>query len=139
MPSPLKIMQIIHAALMAGIVLFGAVAYFITEAPAEMEDNSMFTYLWIGLTLPALVAVYYFYNNRRSAWDYLSDMGAKEQAYQTRMILIFALIEGPCLFGIVLYILSAELMYLAAVAVLLLVFIRLRPTAQSFKDDLGIH
>jgi len=138
MNNPLKTMQIIHGALMTGILLFIALAYFITEAPTNMEDNSMFTYLWLGLTIPALVAVFYFYNNRRSAWEHLSSQSAKEQAYQSRMIVIYALIEGPCLFGTVLYILSAETLYLAAVGVLLLVFLKLRPTTQSFNEDLGI-
>jgi protein-S-isoprenylcysteine O-methyltransferase Ste14 len=138
MLNPLKTMQVIHGALFLGILLFGAVAYFIAEVPTESVDNSMFTYVWLGLTIPALVAVFYFYNNRRSAWEHLSSQGAKEQAYQTRMILIYALIEGPSLFGIVLYVLSADLMYLTAVAIFLLIFIRLRPTAQSFQGDLGI-
>ncbi len=139
MNQTLKTMQIIHGALMTGIVLFMAAGYFVAEIPENPEENSVYTYLWLGITIPVLVAVYYLYNNRRSAWAHLQNESDKEQAYQTRMIIIFALLEAPCLFGTVLYILSAEALYLAAVAVLLLVFVRLRPTAQSYKDDLGFN
>lgn len=139
MNNPLKTMQIIHGALMTGILLFMAAGYFVAEIPENPEENSVYTYLWLGITVPVLVAVYYLYNNRRSAWAHLQNESDKQQAYQTRMIMIFALLEAPCLFGTVLYILSADTLFLAAVALLLLVFVRLRPTERSYKEDLGIH
>jgi len=58
--------------------------------------------------------------------------------YQTAMIVRLALLEGASLFGIVVYIVTTNLLYLGISGVLIAFFITLRPTRDKIETDLNL-
>jgi len=67
-----------------------------------------------------------------------SSLNEKLGGYQTALIIRFALLEGPSLFGIVSYLLSGNLLFLAISGLIILYFITIRPTRDKVETDLNL-
>jgi hypothetical protein len=62
----------------------------------------------------------------------------KLMAYQSALIVRYALLEGASLFGIVCYLLTGNLLFLLISGGLVLYFVTIRPTKSSIQNDLNL-
>lgn len=138
--GPVKTMQLIHLALLAGQVMFGIVTLFITPASKFEYTNTNDVHIFIVPVFAiAMVAISRFLFSKLLAGAASADnLSSKLVSYQSALIVQLALIEGASLFGIVVYTISSNLLYLFISALLVVYFFFQRPTVQKITNDLNL-
>lgn len=128
-----KGMQIIHRAMLLGIILFAAIAFFLTYSgnfPPLLQQYDQ------GLQVAAIVLSLagFFIGNAlfkkkifqiRSSSDSLSN---KFSLYRSASLLQWALLEGPALFTIICFLLVGNYAFLALAGALMILFSINTPT-----------
>ncbi len=135
-----KILPIIHAALLAGQVLFAAAVFYIT--PNKGIDlkpgiDPLF-YIAILLAFGGMIAGTFVSKTMLGKIDPAGTFRQKLVAYQTAFIIRWALTEGASLFCVVGYMLTGNLFYLIVVGINVIWFWTLRPTKEKAKTDLSL-
>ena len=145
--NALKTTSIIHLALIAGQVLFMIVAY-ITNKNIKYFDykdsrNDVFFYIAPLMAITCTVVGGFLFNQQlgkfhRQAADSGKTLSEKLQAYQSALIVRYALLEGPSLFGIVCFLITGNLFYLLISACLIITMISLRPSVNAAEAYLQL-
>lgn len=136
LPTLTRRLQIIHAALLVGCLTFLIIVAFVL-AP-EPADDLFITYLACGVALLGVTASFLVFNQLLNGLHRHAQIDRRFERYVSASIVRYALIEGPLLFAIVSYLLEGSSVALAVAAVLLAVFIYVRPNRQRIVDDLGL-
>jgi hypothetical protein len=136
-----KILTIIHAALMAGQLLFAVVVFSITQNNGinyQPGSDPLF-YIAILLTVGGMIAGTFVSKTLLGKIDVNGTLRQKLMAYQTALIPRWAFTEGASLFCIVCYMLSGNLFYLILVGLNVIWFWMIRPTKKKAKADLNLN
>jgi hypothetical protein len=135
-----KIVAIIHAALLIGQVLFGIVAVAETKSTGFnlKLGSDPFFYIVPFLTVAGMLSGNFLFMQKISNMADKNSLNEKLAGYQTALIIRFAISEGPSLFGIVGYMLSGNVIYLILVGINMLYFILIRPTKDKMAEDLDL-
>lgn len=139
-PGPsVKNITIIHFALLAGMVLFAAVAFAVGK-PFTTQINTTDPLL---IAVPVLAVSCLFISNLLykkflAGAVEANDVPGKLVGYQTAFIIRNALIEGPALFAIVAFLLSGSVVFIAIAIALILYFFSLRPTKDKIAEELQL-
>lgn len=141
-----RTMQIICAAMMFGVIVFGVIAVAVRrqQAPgAEVEGAVLIAYLAAGFGVLMVVMrsivpgqvvrtnIQQLVKTRR-----LEDLQRKDlyPSYQTRMIVACALLESAGFFNLIAYIMAGQLWSIGIVAVLLVLMAMAFPTSDSVEN-----
>ena len=129
--SPATSARIIHAALVAGVLTFSMVAWYIGQSsavPAEaLPDRKV---LYVALTLVSAV----LFGGAMFTVARLGHIGSGDsqddwwRANLGKAVLIWSLVEAPCLLGLVAYTLTHDFRTLIATFIGLLFFGSYRPS-----------
>jgi hypothetical protein len=136
----LKTIPLIHLGLLGGQVLFAITVLAITPSGKFSINTPNDPYL-IAVPIMAIAcftASTVLYRQLLTTAISKPTVQQKIVAYQTAMIIRLALLEGPSLFGIVVYQLTANLLYLAISGIIILFFIIIRPTRDKIATDLNL-
>jgi hypothetical protein len=136
----LKSMSIIHGAFIAGLVMFAFAAIVLTAKKQTHPTRSGDAYA-VAVPLIAvagLIASNLIFRNKVSKLNNESSLKDKITGYQSAIIARFALIEGPALFGIAVFLLTKNWLYLIISGLLILYFVSLRPTKAKTENDLNL-
>ena len=135
-----KKIAIIHVAMLAGQVLFGAVVFFITLKPVfdTKPGNDPLFYMAPLMIVFGMVVGSFLYKQQVAKLADKPTLTEKLMGYQAALIIRFALAEGPALFSIVCFMLTGNLFYLLCTGINVLYFIWIRPTKQKMEDDLKL-
>ena len=143
-PSPesfLKSISIIHLALLAGQVIFAIIAYAqsvkVFFGISYMDD--VFMYIVPLAAIFGFIAGYRIFKKQLAAIRSKNSLGEKIIAYQTALIIRYALLEGPCLLAVWAYLNNNNLFYLMVAGLLIVYFIFLRPTMEKVENDLDLN
>lgn len=141
-PQPLLTLRVIGAAMVMGVIFFAVVAWFITGGGTrpmwqDLAAGSTLVYVWIALTFAAAMAAMVIWRTRAAPLlgrSHAQDKGAGRAASLTRaLVVIWALLEGQALTGLVLYLLSgSQLAYYGGPAVMIVGFAMSFPKAEWF-------
>jgi len=137
-----KSLQIVHLALVLGIVFFALITIFLQlNGFGDLgEDlNNIFFYTVIAFTIGGLFASNMVFKKKLGAINPKNSLLEKGEKYREALIIKFALIEGPAFFSIVVYMLTGNSILLIIIAFLVVVFIINRPTKDKFVIDLGLN
>lgn len=118
-PASLGVARAIAASLLAGVTSFALIAWIIgRQSPISADDpatGTLFLYAWTALALAAVVAALIVWRANvaprierarpRHPAAPEQDAAADAEALQSGLIITWALIEAPALFGIVVYLL----------------------------------
>src|ERR1700756_3053429 len=127
--ATVKVLPIIHLALLIGQVLFATVVYFITPQKGfSLNGNDPFIFVGLALAAGGFIGGNIIYKQTLSKIAPDATLSQKVSAYQTAFIIRAALMESPSLFSIVAYMLGGNLFFLALTVLIVLYFITLRPT-----------
>lgn len=135
-------LTILHIALTTGQVIFGLVGFtvkLISEdkpMPLSPETLHILQYLIPGLALLSIGASQMLFSSRIKALKELSSSAAQYKGYRSACILRYALLEGPSLIALVVFLLSYNYLFLAVPALIVLVFIAIRPTKKALLQHL---
>ena len=132
-----KQLNIIYAALFFGQVSFAAVVYFVLK-PEYIEDpmNDTLCYVAIGLLASGAIFGRLLTNKRIPDIRAMEDETKKTQAYTGFSIIRYALIEGPVLFCIVMYLQTGAELFLYLILAGLLYFLSLTPRSSFIASEL---
>jgi hypothetical protein len=127
-PTPAKIVRLLHAAMVTGMVLFTLVAHFLvlpTKTAADtFPPNFVRGALGVALALCALSFVLRQRVPRRSV-DETADLFW--MTARTPVMITWAALEGACILAIVTYMLSGAREAIGVVAIILIAFAAMNP------------
>jgi len=135
-----KLIVIIHLALFMGQVVFAALALFVSDNAALnlKPGNDPLFYISPILVILGIFAGSFLFKQAVAKVAEKHSLTEKLSAYQTALIIRYALSEAPSLFGIVCLLLTHNVYYLIVVGVNILYFIIIRPTKFKIQDDLNL-
>ncbi|WP_448699512.1 hypothetical protein ACFGVR_21040 [Mucilaginibacter sp. AW1-3] len=135
----LKTIPLIHLGLLGGQVLFAIVTLVITPGSTFNIKFINDPYLY---TIPMMAVISslstVLYKQLLTTAINKPTVQQKVTGYQTAMIARLAMLEGASLFGIVVYQLTANLLYLVVSGIIILFFIVIRPTRDKIETDLNL-
>jgi hypothetical protein len=136
----LRTISIIHVALIAGQVLFAIVALVQTRKliinVRYMRDPLLFVIPLAAVS--GFIASNALFKKKVSEIDKTASLKTKLMAYQGALIIRFACLEAPSLFGIVVFLITGQLLFLLISAAIILYFIYVKPSKQNIQDDLQL-
>lgn len=136
--SAVKMLTIIHAGLIAGVVLFTLVTFSITPQRGFSFATDPFVIIDIILPVFGIVVGNLVYKTLVAKIPSDKSLNQKIAAIQAASIVRFALLEGPSLFSIVVYMLTGNLLFLMILALVLAYFISVRPSRNKVIEDLNL-
>lgn len=139
--SFIKTITIIHLALIMGLLLFSGVSYTLVETNVLSFDfeNDIFSLIVPAFAIGGAFASNFIANKKISELSAVASLKDKLMGYQTACIIRFALLEGPALFGIVIYMQTGNLMYLIIAGAIIAYFVTVRPTKEKIEMDLNLN
>ncbi|MES2279170.1 MAG: hypothetical protein V4592_24270 [Bacteroidota bacterium] len=142
-PTPgmaFKVLTIIHLALMLGQVLFGVVVFFQTRSVRVNIEKIDDVYIYIVpfMAISCFIASNFMYKQQLGIAAGKPTLQEKMTGYQTALIVRYALLEGASLFGIVVYLLTGNLLFLLISGAIVIYFLLIRPTRDRVEADLNL-
>ncbi len=139
-----KALKVLFAALLAGQSIFAVLSvYFAMQRKLELHrhdlDNVFLIVLAIVATICVLAGNKIFKQKTESLKNQQRPLTERFSEYRTASIIRWALLEGPCLFGIICLMLTANYYFLIVISILLLLFISTAPKKNKVCSDLGIN
>lgn len=145
--SAFNTLKIIHIALFAGQLLFAVVAFVVNKNSIHLDikntSNDVFFLIVPPFAVSCIVLGTFLFKkqinqgpqNGNAFSDSLSD---KIKRYQTAFIQRAALMEGPSLFGIVIFLRTGNLLYIIISGCIMAYYLSLRPTIDTVADALQL-
>ena len=139
--NAVKTFVIIHVALLAGQVLFAAVAFMLNQSTVFYLHKPGETYL---IMAPLLTAVGYYgsrylFNKQLENAASHQTIQAKLNVYKSGMIIRYALLEGPSLFCITCYLVTGNMAYFVFTGIIVLYFMTLWPSKERIASELNLR
>ncbi|MBN2174651.1 MAG: hypothetical protein JW731_10990 [Bacteroidales bacterium] len=138
-----KGINIVYMALLAGQVFFILIALFLfyygrfNVGAAELSE--FLIYIVPVFVIAGILASNFLYRKRISVIKQKKELAEKLNDYRSILIIRLALLEGPSFFAIVCYLLTAQLIYLAFSALIIFIFLTVRPTRIRVITDLELN
>jgi hypothetical protein len=129
--SPAISARIIHAALVLGVLTFWLVAWYIGQSsavPAEALPDRRVLYVALALVSAALFGGAMFTAGRLGPIPRGASQDDWWRANLGKAVVIWSLVEAPCLLGLVAYVLTRDFRTLVATFIGLLFFGSYRPS-----------
>lgn len=134
--------QIIHFALMSGVIMLGIFSFYFHYSGLEMEDgkelNSGLIYVVPVFAIAGIVASNLVFKQKLNDCRAKSILKDKMTNYRSALIIKFALIEGCSFFALIAYLLTGNLIYLGFAGLLLIVLITYWPSKEKTIIDLEL-
>ncbi|WP_167618647.1 hypothetical protein [Maribellus sediminis] len=134
-------LQIVHLALMAGIVSFIVIAIVLQNMGFESDGEDMIPaliYVVPVFMIGGILASNNVFKFRLKTCISQSGLKQKLEEYRSALIIKFALVEGPSFFAIIAYLLTANLVFVGITVLLLAVLLSYRPTPAKSIIDLEL-
>ena len=134
-------LQILFFAMIAGLVLFAIVAYYLNMTEQGAKDpslNGMFYFIVPSTLVLGIIGGQYLSNAKFQAAKEAPNLSAKLEGFRTGMILRYATIEGPGMLAIVAYLLTNNFLYLVIGLAGILFFLRHQPTKDRAIEVLDL-
>ena len=141
--SEIRTLKMIHLAMIAGQVLFAAVAFFLVFT--GMLDKSannlyiLFRYLVPVCILGGLIGSHFVFRSRLEVIRSDSELSEKLLEYRTTLIIRYAMLEGGTFIALVAYLVVGNHIYLLAAVLVILYFLTLVPNTERVTADLGLN
>lgn len=128
-----KVMRIIHYALLAGLLIFSALTYYMnsTDAPiGDGEFDNIFRFLAPGMVAVSIVLGIFLSKSMFANAQEKNELGDKLEIFRSGMLVRWALVEGTSLFAIVTFFLTNNNMLLLVGLAGAAYLFTLRPTPE---------
>lgn len=138
-----KSVQIIHLALITGVIILGIFAFSFHYIGIEMEGgkelNFALIYVVPVFAIAGIVASNLVFKQKLKECITRPNLKEKLNCYRSALIIKFALIEGSSFFALVAFLLTGDLLYLGFAAILVVVFITYTPSKEKSIVDLELN
>lgn len=138
----LKALSIIHYALIAGLLIFTGVAYYVigpTMAGGEAESYySLFRYLIPGVAIMAILFGRFIGTKMLQKAQEIGELPLKLSAYQSIAIVRWSLMEGAGMFAVVAYLLTGNQVFIMVALAAAAYLFTQKPTVNLISQELGL-
>jgi len=140
--SYIRSFNILFYALLAGQAMFTAIAFFLRYSGAFINSNEnlekIFIYIVPSLYAIAVAAGTSIFKKKLPVIKMNPVFVEKLSAYRAVYILRFALMEGACLFAIIVYLITGRQMFLLLAVLCILTFFVLKPSKSKLVNELEL-
>ena len=137
-----KALQIVYYALIAGQVLFGLLAFYLIQTRLfdgdQKELRDIFIYIVPVFVAGGLFGSGILFKSRLNLAKEKTSLYEKMSDYRSALIVRYALLEGPSFFGIVVFLITGDYLFLGMSGLIIAVFFTLMPTANRAVNDLEL-
>lgn len=134
-----KIARLVHLALLAGQVLFAGVTLFINKnIKVDTSRDNQFLIIALILAIMGFFVGNLIYKQVVNVAAKKETFVEKMMAYQSALIIRYALLEGASLFCIVSYFLTSNFIFLLISGAIIVYFIILRPKVDTIAEELNL-
>lgn len=139
--SFVKTLTLIHSVLIMGLVTFAGVSLYLGNGEINFDFNTEDTFLIIlpVLAITALVLSRIIPQKLLESTKETQDLRKILTQYQTASIIKYALIEGPALVGIVMFMSTSNAAFLAISGVLIIYLLLQKPTKTKIENELKLR
>ncbi len=123
--------------MLMGMVIFLTIVV-VALKPQNAPGFNTIIYVFYAVSFASVFFSSFMYRIRSNAAQTLNSLQEKLAHYRSGVIVRLALVEGPIIFGIVLYLLSGKFLVLALTFMLLVYFVFIRPTKDKAIKDLNL-
>lgn len=136
----IKSLQIIHIALLAGVLIFGAYVAFNAKNALffSYEEDKPFLFLAIIIAFSGNLASKYLYSKLLKQVPDKADLNEKAIKYSTAHIFRMAMLEFPAFMCIFFAMQTNNSFYFVLVAILVLMMFAIFPTKSKFENDIPL-
>ncbi|MFM7021557.1 MAG: hypothetical protein ACKOXB_01160 [Flavobacteriales bacterium] len=138
----LRTLMIIHGALTVGQLLFAGVTVIANNGkemdPAQEQLSNMLLIMAVLLVSGGIALGSFLFKRRLKQIKDSNNLVDKLNEYSTALIIRFALMEAASLFCIVGYLLTSNYIFLCLAAIIVVMFLVLRPTKASVLRDMEL-
>jgi hypothetical protein len=123
--SPIKSLQVIHTAMLAGMVLFcmiSAVIKLSGNKPVDPVLNKTLQVVVLVVSFVLIRTAFYLFNKQLRALEPSFSPAEKFSVYRSASIIKWALIEGPVLFAAICFMLTRNYAFIALAFALVILF-----------------
>lgn len=136
-------LKILHRAMLVGQFLFAAVAYYLVYqafiTPQMREQERLFQVISIVFAAAGVLGGSILFKKKlQEIRNSNNTVVEKFSAYRSASIIRWAMLEGPCIFCLVGFLLIGNYAFMALAGVLILLFAMTSPTGDKVASDLGI-
>ena len=137
-----KSLQIIFFALLCGQVLFLLIVFFLINQnvlnAARHELDNIFLPLLVILTLICMVSGNKIFKGRLQKLATVNPISARFSEYRAASLIRWALLEGPCIFAIICFMLTFNYLFMLIAILILFFFGSTAPSKNKVAADMGI-
>lgn len=138
-----KGLKILFAALLAGQLLFAGLASVLIMTKGAMSktsdlENTLLPVVVIVALICAVFGMRMFKARTQNVNDVQQSLTQRFIEYRAANILRWALLEGPCMFAIIGFMLTGNYLFLLITGILLLLFMSTAPKKEKVCINLGI-
>jgi hypothetical protein len=122
--------------------MFAVVTVFLVQknemAESVKELKDIFIYIVPVLIILSLVGARWYFQKAVSALKNNTDLMGKMTGYRSASIARFALLEGPSLFSIVIFLVTGYWFFLGMAGLMIIVFLIHKPSREKAANDLEL-
>jgi hypothetical protein len=136
-----KAVGILHLSFLVGQLLFAAIAAFMVfshSVPPSLPDATIIRIGLIALAILCIGASQFIYNKRISETHAGQSVDEKLSAFRAAMLIRCALLEGPSLLSIILFLLTGSILYLCLALAIILWFALQYPFRSKVLSEIGL-
>lgn len=137
-----KGLQIVFFSLLAGQILFLAVAIFLIKenifTTARHDLENIFLSVLVILALICMVSGSRIFKSRIQKLGVVKSVPERFSEYRATSIVRWALLEGPCLFAIICFLLTSNYFFVLIAILILFFFGSTSPVKTKVASDMGI-
>ncbi len=133
-----KTINLIYMALGMGMILSLGVFYFLVENKTEVPNAELVPVFSFAVPLMGIAGFLggrYLYKQGSVKSKNETDLQKKLALYQTHMLIVWALLEGPALFASIVYLLTGDALFLVFFAMIFSGFVFSKPSIAKFQQD----
>jgi hypothetical protein len=138
----IRAMKIIHAAMLAGQLIFAAVVFYLVYTRifenSSSDTDILFKYLVPAMALGGFLIGNILFRKLIQVARKYPDLKEKLTAYRGALITSYAIPEGCSLFAIIAALLTSQLLYLGIAVIVMFYFLTLRPRPERIVKDLDL-
>jgi len=136
-------LMIVHAALLAGQVIFLFISFFLNASGLIIADSGdldrIFTIVVPLFVLAGITTSLVLTKTRLTQIREKGSLNEKLTEYRSAFIVKLALLEGPSFLAIVCYLLTANPLFLGLAVFMIVLFFINRPTREKVSAELELH
>ncbi|MCK7590742.1 hypothetical protein M0G43_09165 [Subsaxibacter sp. CAU 1640] len=131
--------KMLHTMFLTAMIGFAVVVSVLTDSwQIVLDFSDIFMIIVPIVAVSGLMLSRVVFNKQLETVQSLTDLKSKMERYQTARLIMYALIEGPALFALVLFLNSENAFFLLIALGMILYFIILKPTSHGVETDLHL-